>query len=180
VIALDEIREFLNVDEDDHDDDDLLDRLEDEAVEIVQSYTGQSYALTGEITEYIKGFGTDSLFLSQNAAADPTEVLESAYAGDAGTEVTDWVRRGNRLIRASGGVWHLGYEYTVTYEHGYAEDAEPANVRLAVKRIVAALYQQRGIEGMKSVQHGPNYSVSRDSDAIKAILVELPYKPAFA
>jgi hypothetical protein len=30
------------------------------------------------------------------------------------------------------------------------------------------------------VQHGPNYSVSRDSDAIKAILVELPYKPAFA
>lgn len=184
MIDLPTLRAFLGLEDDDTEDDVLLaDTIEPAAVAIVQTHTGYTYSATGNVVEYARGTGTADLYLEATAAGDPTSIIERADVGDEGTAITaaqsdGWVRRGNRLVRKAG-VWTHGHEYAITYPAGYATDAEPALIRMAVMRIVAALYRQRGHEGLRSEAIGP-YTANPNSDAIRDILNDLPRRGVFA
>lgn len=185
MIALDVLRERLNISSDDHTEDELIEQLELAAVEMVQNYTNYTYAAEGSVVEYVAGLGTRDLFLLGTPTADPTEVLELPNAGDAGEVITaaaddGWERRGSKLVRKAGGVWTYGYDYKVTYAGGYAADSEPAAVREAVMQLVGYLYNNLGKEGMKSGTAGDNFSYAREQEPVKAILSTLPYRPVIA
>lgn len=180
MIALDDLRDYLGILSDQHGDDALLETLETEAVSIVETGTNIRYSATGTVVEFIRGNGLADLFLSGSPTADPSEVLEATAIGETGAAVTDWVRRSSRLVRTSGGVWTLDYEYKVTYTGGYAANAEPPVVRNAVKQIVAILYRGRGKEGQHSETTGPTYAYTKDEEAIARVLESLPHRPVFA
>jgi hypothetical protein len=56
-------------------------------------------------------------------------------------------------------VWRCGYEYRAIYPFGYTVGAEPGDIRLAVKQIVALFYNERGREGLRGETIG-DYSYS--------------------
>lgn len=186
MITLDTLRDFLRIPIDDHDDDAVIELIEQNAVSMIETQTGITYpAAAASIVEYVRGNGTPDLFLAGNLTADPTEVLERAAVGDVGEAITaaqsdGWVRRGNRLLRKADAVWTLNYEYQISYAGGYAADAGPGDVRQAVMSIVAIIYRGRGTEGSSSESIG-GYSVSRnDAEQIRLIMDSLPHRPVFA
>lgn len=188
MIGLTELRDYLRIRPDSHDDDALLEQLEVNAVAIVETATGYSYPALGTIIEYMRGTGTEELFLQLLPTADPTEVRERLAIGDTGTAITPaqsdgWVLRGNRLLRKAGGVWVRGAEYQVTYPAGYLGDDEPADVRMAVTQIVGVLYRGRGKDGFDSETVGgadSSYTYQKTEAAIKAITDTLPHRGVFA
>lgn len=117
--------------------------LEAAAVEVAEQHFGYLGAAE-EVTEYVRGTGIADLYLSDPAAATPVPTVTAAqYPGDAGDAATDFVARGNRLVRTAGGVWSRGYEYAVTYTRGYAPGAQPERAHHAVRMLVAHWYASR-------------------------------------
>lgn len=188
MIGLTELRDFLRLRDDEHDDDSFIMQLEANAVAMVESATGYTYPAQGPVVEYVRGTGTDELFLGLTPTADPTEVLERAKVGDVGTAITSaqsdgWVRRGGRLVRKAGAVWIRGAEYQVTYVGGFVPDTEPGDVRQAVMQIVGVLFRGRGKDGLRSETVGgadSSYSYQKTDAAIKEITDALPHRGVFA
>jgi len=169
VIGLDELKEFLNITG--NESDELLEQLEQSAVSIIETWQGITYPAAGQQVEYIRGPGASDLYLQFRPSADPTQVLERDDVGAAGTAITDWVRRGNFLVRKGSALWRIGSEYQVTYQGGYDLD-EPGNVRQAVKSVVALLFQRRGGELLQSETIGP-YSYTLSSTSISAQVTDI-------
>lgn len=184
MIGLSLLRDYLRLTESEHEDDDLIMEFEAAAVATVQSFTQIVYGPEGEVVEYVRGVGTADLYLALYPSGAPSEVIEHAVPGDAGTEITSdgWVLRDTRLVRKSG-VWTRGYEYQVTYAAGYGDGQEPADVRQAVMSIVGVLYRGRGKDGLKTETVGgtaSSYSYGKTDEAIKEIVSLLPRRGVFA
>lgn len=130
------------LDPDDDTEDAYLEQLEAAAVEAAQRWTGRDFGDASERTEYLPGAGTGELWLAEEPTG-PVVVTEAAYAGGGATAVEDFVLRGRRLVRTSGGVWWIGCEYAATYTAGYAAGEEPADIRLAVCQLVGHWYENR-------------------------------------
>lgn len=187
MIGLGLLRDYLRLTDLQHDDDELIQELERNAVTIVESATGYRFPAEGDVVEYVKGTGTADLYLALTPTAEPSQVLERTDVGDTGTAITaaqsdGWVVRGTKLVRKAG-FWTLGAEYQVTYPGGFEPENEPGDVRQAVMQITGILYRGRGKDGFKSETVGgssSSYAYDKVEDAIKAITDTLPHRGVFA
>lgn len=161
------LKEHLGIEESDESQDDIVMRLEAAAVAYVQNETGWYFG-EAEAEVYLRGSGTSRLWLPQPATGD-IAVLRLAHAGDEGTEIVaedddGFVARGAQLVRKNNLEWDRAYEYKVTFDRGYAEGEEPADIRQLVIDLVSAKYSQRGKEGMKSETYGGYSYTFADAD----------------
>lgn len=133
MIPVPELRDYLRLDhlEDDY----LLEQVERAAVAYVERETGRYFGPREEGTEHLAGTGTSALWLADEPAG-PVEVVNSYD-----WPVVDFTVHGRRLHRVAG--WATTSCYAVTYERGYEEGEEPADVRLAVMQLVALMYEYR-------------------------------------
>jgi len=141
MIALEELRTALKNPA--SEDDAYITALEQGAVALMERRTGKYFGGEEERTEYLVGKGGQTLYLSGPSGAVAT-VTEAAYPGTTGEDITDGVvARGTKLIRTDGYQWAKGYEYAVTYTRGWAEGAEPHDIRQAVRQLVTLWYEHR-------------------------------------
>lgn len=151
--------------------DDILTALEPQAVIVVERETGRYFGASITHTEIVVGDGTGTLRLAERPNTI-TSVEERRRAGDTWTEIVETADDGfesripsaaparTKLIRKNGRIWRSGWEYRVIYDFGYAAGAEPGDIRLAVKQVVALLYAERGREGLRTESVGDHsYSV---------------------
>lgn len=152
-------------------DDQTLKDLIDRGVEFVERESGFYYGVPKDHTEYLRGNGTDTIFLSDNIATAPTSIKERPYPGGTDTTIlpadTDgYVVRDGRGLRRKAGVWYYGYEYEVTYKRGYTSKQAPGWVEQAVIRFVKLHYLPEGVtSGLQSETiRGYSYTVADAAD----------------
>lgn len=156
-----------------------LQELVDAAIAYIEGRTGRYFGPVTETTEYLRGTGTPSLYLrslpTTAETANEITVTEQKRPGGTLTTLDDGdftLRRGRRvasLDRASG-VWLLGYEYVVSFSHGYAVDALPADIEklvlFLVKRDFAAFdakqVKSRSIGPITTTYFGADHDLSED------------------
>ena len=160
MIAIDELRSWLG-NPDEPGVTEILEDLEEMAVELVQDETGRFFGAEETRTEYIIGDGTRALHLNENPTAI-TSVGQRRIIGDSFQTITEGSSDGfelrapesdvgrAKLLRKAGLGWSDGYEHRVIYEFGYASDDEPARIRQAVMDLVALKYHSRGREGLRN------------------------------
>ena len=143
------------------DDDLLLAELLDGAVAAVGTETNRYFGLPAEHTEYRQGNDTKELpLLSIPTVGDGYNdfvVIEQEAPGLNVTLITETAAdgyelrrspRAARLQRAGGYLWRWGFEYVVTYEHGWNIDALPPDIERVVVELVGARYLEvRGQAG---------------------------------
>ena len=153
---------------------DLLGLLIDGAYAYVETQTRRSFRAPAPETIVLIGAGTRNLYLPEKPDTTVSiTVTEAAYAGATTTAVAEAASdgfevrtRGHEgwLVRlGESGEWTAGYEYAVTYTHGYAVDGEPDDIRDLVAGLVALKYQIAGAEGLRSENIG-GYSYTRFGD----------------
>ena len=160
MIASDELRSWLG-NPDEPGVTDLLEALEEMAVELFQDETGRFFGAEETRTEYIIGDGTRALHLNENPTAI-TSVGQRRLIGDSFQTITEGSSDGfelrapesdvgrAKLLRKAGLGWADGYEHRVVYEFGYATGLEPLRIRQAVMDLVALKYHGRGHEGLQT------------------------------
>lgn len=169
MIEVEELKEYLGVTG--TADDVLLHILEVSAVDWFESQADRYFGPEANVTEIKPGSGTRRLWLGEKPVTTPSAVFEVQVPGDTpvpilSTDTDGWEFRNGGdegwLIRKNGCVWTKGYEYLIDYSQGYTAGNEPADVRLAITRLVAAMYRQERAENaaMKS-ESIDNYSYTR-------------------
>lgn len=184
MISLEELKIWLEVASDDSSFDTVLTQLEEAAVAFVQRKTGRYFGPVGQVTERLRGSGGERLWLAEAPTSDPTVVLEYASPGadpvtiDAADAAGFLVRKATGptdtndgwLVRKGGAVWDPCREYEVTYQRGYQEGQEPADIRQVVIGLCALRWGMKGREGLRSEQRGdqsyamPAFYVYSDGD----------------
>jgi hypothetical protein len=162
LVEYEEARDFLELDDDS--DIELIESLIASVTSLFEKECGReaapfSAALTAR-TEIIEAEpGARRIWLDYPIASIASIVLgrdvnapdETLTPADA-TQVV-W-RVGSRyLMRTDGGVWRRDYPRWVKVVYNTLADF-PDDVKLAVKRVVATIYQARGKEGFTSVTRG--------------------------
>jgi hypothetical protein len=135
-------------------DDDLLEAYEAAAVAAFQHDSGKYVGPPEAVTEYLNVNRPERVLLlkdpalaedlsvSPNILAPIVETVSSGDDYDIADEA-DYVVEGDRVIHLTG-FWPWGFRAVrVTYWRGYAADTEPADVRQAVREIVAHMYEHR-------------------------------------
>lgn len=152
-------------------DDQMLKDLIDRGVEFVERESGFYFGVPKDHTEYVRGNGTDTLFLSDRIATAPTQVKERPYPGGTDTTILagdqdGFVVRDGRALRRKAGVWYYGYEYEITYKRGYTASQAPGWVEQAVIRFVRLHYQPQGTTaGLQSeTVRGYSYTMADADD----------------
>lgn len=157
----------------------LLSDLEPRAVAFVERSTGRHFGVSQAFVEILEGRGTDTLWLNEEPASI-TSVRERAQTGDSWTTVVEadadgFELRGARLIRKGVSKWTDGYEVEVTYNFGYAVDAEPGEIRQLVIDLVKLKYDLRDVEqGLESEKVGP-VAVSYANGEFTGELAQIPW-----
>lgn len=149
MIGLAALKAALQIPEGYTEHDEYLAGLERAAIAYVQRKTGWYWGSAEDVTVHLRGMGSPDLWLPDHAS-DVGEVVQwSPYGVDQTIDASEYALRlepgsthGIRLVRRSG-IWHPGVEYAVTYTRGYAEGAEPEDIRQAVTALVALWYEQR-------------------------------------
>jgi hypothetical protein len=143
MVELSDLKAALKIEPDQTAEDDYIVQLEAAAVAHVQTITGLFVGVTAAATVWATGNGLRDLWLPTTFSG-VTTVLERTHPGAASVAVTDYVVRPGHLRRTgSGGYWPWDYEYEVTGNRGYAVGAEPADIRLAVTRLVTRWFEIR-------------------------------------
>lgn len=134
-------------------DDDLLEWYEEAAVAAFQRdsgrYVGPPEVVTETITlsKPVRVLLLKDPALLENPSASPAIIAPLVETLD-GTDYevmdeADFVVEGDRVLHPFG-FWPLGFRSVrVTYWRGYAAGSEPADIRHAVKEIVAHMYEHR-------------------------------------
>lgn len=154
-------------------DDALLDALIDDVEALFASETGRSItsfiaAGSGRV-EVLDATGSADLFVDYPITALTSITLGyDAGAWDETLDVSDgtvvvYAVGGRKITRVDGGTWgrHYGHARYITVTYDYAADLA-TSAKLAIKSVVAAVYRQRGSEGMKSETVGAFYSYTRE------------------
>lgn len=144
---------------------DLLDHVENKFLRDCGRLSRPFATTQASITEWQDGTGTATLYLNYVPSAitsiklgrdssDPDETLDSSDV-----DVLVWTASASRkLVRTDGGVWRETDE-AKCIQVVYAGVADlPEAPQLAIKRLVAALYRQRGAEDVSSESVGAFYS----------------------
>jgi hypothetical protein len=129
-----------------------------------------SYTAGEEVTEVKDGTGSPRLYLAYPIAEDgltSVKLGSNSASPDETLSVTNkavlvWGEGSRCISRVDGGVFgRVGQPryVEVVYEH---QDDLPEDAKLAIKEVVAAVYRNRGSEGMKSETVGSFYSYTRD------------------
>lgn len=131
----------------------VLAEFRDRAIAFVERQTTRYFGAPRTVTEYVEGNGARALTLAEAVRAGTPTVEERGCPGAAATAVTTFAlrREGTRsvLVRTDGW-WRLGWEYAVTYEQGYADDAGPGDIAALVIALVGQRLATRGKEGLAS------------------------------
>jgi hypothetical protein len=136
----------------------LLEELRDAALAFLSESTSRYFGPIREVTEWVHGFGTSSLWL------DDTPEGEAVVRHD-GEELNGWTLRGERLVRDRG-VWWPEKEYEVTYSQGYTSETLPPDIRQAVIDLIATRWTQKGREGLQSETIGGySYTVAQGGNS---------------
>lgn len=147
---------------------DLLADLQARAVSFVERQTHRYFGEVAETQVVLRGNGTRHLQLP-NAPTDPgyIAVSEQKYQGASTTLLGfpgDFAVRplGTTayLARAGGNVWQHGYEYVVTYDHGFPVDGGPRDIESLVIALVGRRLGEMGSDGLSSETIG-GYSYTR-------------------
>ena len=145
----------------------VLEELEQAAVVYVERQTGRYFGPVKNETFVVEGTGTPRLWLPATPTQPVAQVTERAFLGATETTVlaTDeqgfeqrtlgtetYLQRKGAALAAQYGepvanVWHRGYEYVMTFQHGYAANAAPLDIREAVVGLVSAWYAARDLGG---------------------------------
>lgn len=168
MITLPDLKDWLEVEGDEADD--LLTSLEARAVEFVERETGRYFGALENVTEILCGDGGGKLRLAEVPTSIPASVQERAYVGADATTITASDDDGYELrtltlpssnlaylLRKGGCVWARGFEYSVTYERGYAAGDEPGDIRQLVLDLVQVKWAMRDAGGgvFRSESLGP-------------------------
>lgn len=100
----------------------------------VERRTGWHLGEPQEFTAHLCGQGTGTLWLPQPPVAGTVEIED--------VEEESYEVRGARIVRLDD-VWEFGRTYEVTYEAGYVTGTGPADLRQAVRLLVAGWYRNR-------------------------------------
>lgn len=151
----------------------LIEDMRDAAIAFIESQTNRYFGPVTSHTEWLRGNGTRSLWLSASPILeDPLTitVTEYTHAGATGSVVVEDGSTGfsirnhgteTELVRlGGGGVWTNGYDYAVTYSRGYADDQGPKDIEHVLIELVRNRYNSEGAEVMKSETIG-GYSYTR-------------------
>lgn len=146
MISVDELIEYLKADEADEA---LIEEFELAAVAIMQNETGRYFGPFAEITEVLSGNGWAPIWLQADPVIDedydPFELeLRSYPNGDWSflTSGTDFEVDGGRIYPLV--YWTPGRRtLRATYWAGYEPGEEPADVRQAVRELVARMFEHR-------------------------------------
>lgn len=126
--------------------------LERAAVAYAQRRSGKYLGDDVERTVYLRGRGTDRLYLEGPVAAVdvydqplPVTITERQYVGDEGTVLVEedadgYVVRDNVVVRKGGLPFYDGYEYEVTYTRG---GPAPEDIAQAVTQLVTLWFSKR-------------------------------------
>lgn len=122
----------------------LLAELEAAAVARISRETGRHFGEPSEIAELLHGGGR-TIWLREQPLPD-TLVVEERSLSDGGWREIDpatyEVTPRRSVIRTAG--WPAGvHRIRATYDAGYPEGEEPADIRLAVLQLVTLAYEER-------------------------------------
>jgi hypothetical protein len=147
VIHILELREHLRVEH--TEDDPYIEALEAGAVRAIEQWTDRHFGPVVEFEDIFSGGGPHHLtYYLREAPTDapsPPSVVVDLRTNTVYEEVDsdDYELEGRALHNLSGG-WQRGFRnYRVTYDAGYAAGQEPADIRHAVKLLVAHWYERR-------------------------------------
>jgi len=157
LVAVDELKDFLDVTG--GTDDQLLTNLLEHVEDVFEGEVGRtdtSFAVAATArTEVHDGTGCADLFLNYPISdvttvtigydtSDPVEILDPTDI-----DKLTFGTGSRRLTRTDGGIFGLAGKKRyvhVTYDH---QDDLPGNAKLAIMRVVAQVYRQRGSEDAK-------------------------------
>lgn len=115
------------------------------ATRFLELSTGWVFGEPREVTVYLNGKGTSTLFLpGPPYLEDGGPVITEQLGAQAAAAVTDFSVRGNRLVRTWPMLWMRGYEYAVTYKAGYLVGTGPLAEQEAVMQYALELWRQSG------------------------------------
>ena len=145
-----------------------LEQQRDAALAFIESQTGVRFGSVVSSTVTVRGTGTGFLYLREPVLT-VTAVTEHTYPGATGSAVAEGGSgyalrtegQESYLVRVgASGTWTRGYEYSVTYTHGYVEDAGPKDVEHLLVELVKLYRANAGREGINSETIG-GYSYSK-------------------
>lgn len=139
----------------------------------LERQTGRYFGLPASVTEYLIGFGTVELFLTDRVASGTPTVIEQLSPTASPTAVTAFALRHGRaqtvLLRTDGLSWRASAEYAVTYQRGFDLETAPADLQQLAMDLIAVRLNATGAEGLQSGAIG-NFSFTlADPDLTKAI-----------
>lgn len=172
IVSLAVIKQALGIDPTDTSRDEELTRVEGSVASWVEGQTKRRFNAPADRTEYVRGSGTDTLFLSgyiDASAPEPIAVTvdERFIAlGPAGWLAVDpliYETRGSRIVRLDGWVWQRNAEYRIIYQDGYV--TAPLDVQALVLDLIqttlAASSEDAGVQS----EHIGDYSYSLEAGA---------------
>ncbi len=146
-------------------DDTLLQDLIKETTALLESECNRSdapflmAAVTGRV-EIFDGLKDSALFVDYPIAALTSIVADASTLDVADTDVIKFVIGDRRIVRVDGGRFGIRLDephaVVVTYD---TQTDQPRSAVLAVKRIVSAVFNQRGTEGAKILIEHPTERV---------------------
>jgi hypothetical protein len=129
------------------------------ACDVVRDYVSQQLDLVEDDVITIHGTGTRALLLPELPVNAVTTVTVN------GAALTDWTVDSDGLLwRNSPGWWERGFQYVVTYDHGY--ETVPAILKRVACQLAAAAVRPAGV---KAESAGP-FSVTYDEGDGLALL----------
>jgi hypothetical protein len=162
LVTYDEQREFLDIPS--GKDKQLIEDLIAETVTLFEKEVGRSAApyvgaQTGRVEIHQASAGSNTLTLDYPIATVTSIVVgrdvalpdETILPADPTTVV--WRAGERELVRVDGGYWRRWSPAWVKVVYNTLAD-QPADVKLAVKRVTAAIYRQRGAEGLSTAARG--------------------------
>jgi hypothetical protein len=161
-----------------------LGNMIDRAVAFVQTQTRRYFGPVEGITEYVCGTGGRSLPLREVAVIDADSPLDSVeerqYPGADATVIDNTAYRvkteddESYLIRTDGLIWWAGYEYAVTYQHGYDLDMGPKDIESVIVGLVEIWMEAATGSDLKSETIG-GYSYTKfDAASVATTIAAIP------
>lgn len=135
------------------------------ACDIVRSLTGQDFDLVPHDVVVLDGTGTDCLLLPQL----PVSSIDSVFLEDVDDAITDYALRDDGcLIRILDDTSTVGFakwpegrqNVTVTYNHGFANDAVPNDVMMVALMVASRLAVQGPLKSESIGQVSATYAVA--------------------
>ncbi|MBM3928740.1 MAG: hypothetical protein FJ335_09815 [Sphingomonadales bacterium] len=145
ILSLADAKAHLRVEQDDHDEDDLIGPLRDAAVDFVEQYTN---VRLGRVAGEARFPGFDDRMVVGIGPAAAFEVTGISYRSASGADVAlssgDWeVDASAGVIRSPAAPWPQGRAVTVAFTAGYSAETCPPALIAAVKLMLGHLYSNR-------------------------------------